>query len=236
MYVEDQLRITIRIGEIEIAGSQVRRKVLALFCYLLTRPAFSATRDQVLDALWPDLGPEVAVNSLNQTVYFLRRVFEADYREDASPGYLHHETDVIWLDIELVGSRSADSAQAIVRATADPTPERVEALSEVYRGRFALDFAYEEWAVPYRESLHASYLQVIEAAVRTDIATGHYDRAIRLARRALEVDPDAEQLEVSLLRLYRLTGAHAAAAEQYEHYAAVQRSELGVEPPPLDAF
>ena len=39
----------------------------------------SSTRDQVLDALWPDLEPLVAVNSLNQTVYFLRRVFESTF-------------------------------------------------------------------------------------------------------------------------------------------------------------
>jgi len=45
----------------------------------------------------------------------------------------------------------------------------------------------------------------------------------------------AEHLEFALLRLYRLTGAHAAAAEQYGHYAAVVREELGLEPPPLDA-
>ncbi|MEJ7696538.1 MAG: BTAD domain-containing putative transcriptional regulator [Candidatus Limnocylindrales bacterium] len=52
----------------------------------------------------------------------------------------------------------------------------------------------------------------------------------------LTVDPDAEQIEVSLLRLYRVTGAHAAAAEQYAHYAAVMRNELGLEPPALETF
>jgi hypothetical protein len=33
-----------------------------------------------------------------------------------------------------------------------------------------------------------------------------------------------------------VTGAHSAAAEQYAHYAAVMREELGIEPPPLDAL
>jgi DNA-binding SARP family transcriptional activator len=178
----------------------------------------------------------VAVNSLNQTIYFLRRVFEPDYREDASPGYLHHETDVVWLDSELVRSRCTDSLEAVRRATENPSVDHIDQLSATYHGRFALEFSYEEWAVPFRESLHASYLQLIESAVGADIATGHHDRAIRLARHALEVDPDAENVETSLLRLYRLTGAHAAAAEQYEHYATVQRQELGVEPPPLEAF
>jgi flagellar hook protein FlgE len=34
----------------------------------------------------------------------------------------------------------------------------------------------------------------------------------------------------------RVTGAHAAAAEQYAHYAAMVREELGVEPPPLESL
>ena len=85
----------------------LRRKVLALLCYLLTRPGFSATRDEALDALWPQLGPEIAVNSLNQTVYFLRRVFEPEYSEDTSPGFVQFDSNVLWLDSVLVTSRSA---------------------------------------------------------------------------------------------------------------------------------
>ena len=45
-----------------------------------------------------------------------------------------------------------------------------------------------------------------------------------------------KQIELSLLKLYRRTGAHAAAAEQYAHYAAVLRNDLGIEPPPLDSL
>ncbi len=49
-----------------------------------------------------------------------------------------------------------------------PTPEssEVDALSITYRGAFALDFAYEEWASPYRETLHARYLETLEMASR----------------------------------------------------------------------
>jgi two-component SAPR family response regulator len=106
----------------------------------------------------------------------------------------------------------------------------------LYRGRFALDFEYEEWAAAYRDTLHASYLEIVERAVLDDFTSGHYDRAITVARRALEVDPSAEQIEVCLLRLYRVTGAHSAAAEQYAHYATVMREELGVEPLPLESL
>ena len=234
--IEDQGRVEIHVGQTVIPGSDLRRKVLAMLCFLLTRSKFSATRDEIVDALWPDMGPDLAVNSLNQTVYFLRRVFEPTYKEDLSAGYVHHDSDVLWLDGDLIHSRSQTCRDLIDKMGGMPSPQDVDALSELYVGRFALDFAYEDWASPYRDGLHVAYLHVIEAAVNQDIEAGHHERAIRLARRALSIDPNLESLEVSLLRLYRVTGAHSAAAEQYAHYASYLRDELGVEPAPLSSL
>jgi two-component SAPR family response regulator len=112
----------------------------------------------------------------------------------------------------------------------------VTELVTTYQGLFALDFAYEDWAVAYRESLHSAFLQVVERAVAEDSATGHFERGIAVARRVLSIDPNAEQVELSLLRMLRVSGAHAAAAEQYAHYAHALRESLGIEPPPLDAL
>jgi DNA-binding SARP family transcriptional activator len=235
-FVEDQGRVSVVIGDRHVAGSTIRRKVLALLCFLLTKPMMSSTRDQVLDALWPELDPLDALNSLNQTVYFLRRVLEEVYVDDLSPGYLHHDSDLIWLDGELVTSRSNQCRDLIKSLPVTPSPDEVNALVDAYHGRFALDFEYEEWAGPYRDWLHASYLEIVERAVTSDIETGHFERGIRLARRVLDIDPAAEHVEVSLLRLYRASGAHAAAAEQYAHYAANMREQLGVEPPPLESL
>ncbi|HEX7590831.1 MAG TPA: hypothetical protein VF375_02680 [Candidatus Limnocylindrales bacterium] len=53
---------------------------------------------------------------------------------------------------------------------------------------------------------------------------------------ALQADPDADQIELCLLRLYRRMGARAAAAEQYAHYAGVMRNQMGIEPPPLESI
>jgi ATP/maltotriose-dependent transcriptional regulator MalT/DNA-binding SARP family transcriptional activator len=234
--IEDQGRVEILIGSLRVPGTELRRKVLALLCYLLTRERFSATRDEAVDTLWPDTAPEVAANSLNQTVYFLRRVFEPTYKDDTSAGYVQHDSDVLWLDQDLISSRSQACHRLMDTMSGDPSPADVDRLSELYRNRFALDFAYEEWAAPYRDSLHVGYLRIIERAVQRDLQTGHFDRGIRVARRALEIEPDQESLELSLLRLYRATGAHAAAADQFAHYSAYLRNELGVEPPSLSSL
>ena len=177
--------------------------------------------------------PVDALNSLNQTVYFLRRVLEEPYVDDW-PGYLHHNSDLIWLDSELVSSRSNRCRKLIKDSRLRPARPGEE-LVEAYVGRFALDFEYEEWASLPRW-LHASYLEIVERAINDDIETGQFDRGINLARRVLDVDPTAERVELSLLRLYRASGAHAAAAEQYSHYASAIREQLGVEPPPLESL
>jgi DNA-binding SARP family transcriptional activator len=234
VYVEDQGRVEIRIGTTTIGGSRIRRRVLALFCYLISRIGLSATREQVVDTLWPDLDPTVAINSLNQSVYFLRRIFEPGVRDDLSAGYVHQDQDLVWLDHELITSRSVECREIIRAMGPEPGPDEVEALSRAYRGSFAMDFEYEDWAADYRSSLHARYLQIVEHAVSMDLVAGQYERASTWARRALDVDPGADAIEAMLVRLYRRSGAHAAAAEQYAHYAAVLRDQLGVEPPAID--
>jgi DNA-binding SARP family transcriptional activator len=169
-------------------------------------------------------------------VYFLRRVFEPAYKDDVSAGYVHHDTDVLWLDQDLIKARSHDCRAFMDSLGLEPSPEDVERLSQMYQGKFALDFSYEDWAVPYRDSLHVSYLQIIEGAVTHAIEVGHHDRGVRLARRALDIDPDLESLQLSLVRLYRVIGAHAAAAEQYGHSSTFAKDELGIDPIPFDSL
>lgn len=234
IYIEDQGRLEFRIGDEVVAGSRIRRRVLALVCYLLTRPGMSATREQAVETLWTDLDPAVALNSLNQSVYFLRRGFEPGVRDDASAGYIHQDQDLVWLDRDLVISRSVDCRELMRSMGPDPTPEQIEDLSLRYRGAFAMDFEYEDWAAEYRMGQHARYLQIMERAIGMDAASGHNERAIVWAQRALDVDPSADAIEAMLIRLYRRIGSPAAAAEQYAHYSAVMRDQLGVEPPSIE--
>jgi DNA-binding SARP family transcriptional activator len=229
VFIEDLGRVRVLVGERSVEGSDVRRKVLALLCLLLTKGRWTATREEVVDSLWPELDPQSALNSLNQTMYFLRRVFEPDYREETSPGYVQQDGETIWLDTDLIDARSRACLSRIRGVTGDPDGETALGLAREYRGKFALDFAYEEWASPFRDGLHASYLRVIERAVRLDVDSGNLARGVLLAERASDIEPDSEELQLALVRIYRLEGAHAAAAEQYGHYSRAM-SDLGVEP------
>jgi len=233
VFVEDLGRIEIHVGERVVLGTEIRKKVLSLLGYLLTRHQFIATRDQVLDALWPEMDPVSATNSLNQSAYFLRRVFEPECDDNTTAGYLRSRGDLIWLDQSLVESRSSECLKLLVAIRRDPCSELITKLAEAYTGRFALEFMYDDWASTFRDMLHAGFLDRVERAVRADTNAGAFERALRMAQLALQADPDADQIELCLLRLYKRTGADAAASEQYEHYATAMREQLGVEPPTL---
>lgn len=235
VFVEDLGRIGILIGGRPVESSTVRRKVLALLAFLLTRPGIAATREEVLEAMWPDFEPSTAQNSLNQTVYFLRRVFEPRFSEETTPGYVGQDGETLWLDENLVQSRSRQCRELVKTVGTPADPAQAIELARAYRGRFALDFLYEDWASQYRDSLHAAYLRVVESSLRADTDSGHYERGILLAQVATEAEPEAEELQMSLTRLYRLSGSLAAASEQYQNYARSQR-DLGLEPEPFETL
>jgi DNA-binding SARP family transcriptional activator len=159
-------------------------------------------------------------------------VFEPTYRDETTPIYVGQDGETIWLDPELVDSRSRRCAELIREMPGDPTPDGALNLARAYQARFALDFEYEDWAAGFRDALHASYLRVLEHAIQIDLDSGHFTRGTFLAERANEVDPEADEIQAALVRLYRLSGAYAAAAEQYGRYSKSMR-ELGVEPRPI---
>ncbi len=219
------------VGDRIVNGRNLRRKVLGLFLFLASQPNGSATPDQVLEAMWPELDPEQGINSVHQTVYFLRRVIDPDYRAGVSVDYLHFNSDMIWLDRTLVDCRSWLCRRLIARRP--QTPAVVDQLLDNYLGRFAPDFAYEDWSAAYRDGLHAAFLAVVERAVAGQIGSADARWRLWVGQRTLTIDPDADAIEAQVIRLYRILGATAAAAEQYAHYATVMRDQLGIEPPQL---
>jgi DNA-binding SARP family transcriptional activator len=232
VWVEDLGLTSVTVGELLTEGQTMRRKALALLLFLLSQPRGAANPDQLLEALWPEQDPEPALNSLHQAIYVLRRVFEPNYHAGVSPEYLHFESDMVWLDPELVDSRSWQ-CQRLLASREWPT-ERINELVSTYTGRFAIDFMYEEWASSQRDRLHAQFLGTVEQAVSGRIGPGDVRWRLWAGQRALEIDPDADSIEAQVIGLYRVVEANSAAREQYAHYASAMREQLGVEPPPFE--
>lgn len=212
--------------------SQVRRRAAALLLYLASKPGHSAPREQLLDELWPDAGPRDALNSLHQALYYLRRSIDEWYEEITSADYVVLESEIVYLDSSLVVIESAEFAKDASATLLEAfNPDRNLATINLYRGAFAPEFEYEEWAIDYRTRIHALYLRLVQATADSQLAGGANEHAVLALSSALRLDPTAFELEGQLVRALWAQGSRAAAWEHYRHYSHAHDRELGLTAP-----
>ncbi len=237
LYVRDLGRVEYQVGDRVIAMSDTRRKAAGVLAYLVTRPNHTATREQVLDAIWPDSDPHAGSNSLHQTLYFLRRDIDPWYDDESSASYVSYEGEMLWLSPSLV---CPDSATFDTRASSAllPVASLEDQLSTLamYRGKFAPDFEYEEWSLAWRDRLHATYLGLVKASFKRLVASERHEEAIHVCQVALALDSEALDVEQALVWAYSSIGSESAASRQYAHFARAHNAELGLDPPSLTAL
>ena len=216
-----------------VAGSSIRPRSLALLLYLGTRPRHSATREEAIDALWPDAEPQAGLNSLNQAIYHLRRALDPDY-DDAPEGsatpYIRHEAEIVSMHPELVQYDSARLSAQLNKIRVRPRAEELEELLDNYHGPFGAELPFEPWAERYRSTLEVGLLTVMERAIAAAHAAGDYDRAINLAARAARVDPEDGGLLETLALLLAEDGAMAGARRAARRAITLLR-EMEITPP-----
>lgn len=236
--ISDLGTVSVTIAGHEIRLAEVRRKAAALLLYLVSRPRNTATREQVLEALWPEQSFEQAGNSLHQTLYFLRRsLVRSVDQEKPTVEYVKLETELVYLESSLVHIDSvAFSRQA--REMLSRHIESADALSLLrsYRGRFAPEFEYEDWAMAWREQVHGAFLELTEQVARSRLALGAGDIAAAVVRHALTVDPEAVELRPLLLACLYHSGAVAAASHLHRRYSLESMRDYGEALPDLAAL
>ncbi len=219
-----------------MAIGSIRRRAAALLLYLVTRPGQSATREQVMEALWPDADADQATNSLHQTLYFLRR--EISPEDDVARllvDFVPMEGELVYLEPDLVQVRSAAFLRQATSVMAPGTELRAMiSLAASYTGRFAPEFEYEEWSESWRQRVHTAFLRLTEEAALRAMSLGRPGDATAVLTHALTIDPEALELYPALIRALRGTGSLAASREAYAHFATAHRDALDEEPPPYE--
>ena len=107
------------IGTRTTAIGRIRPKSASLLLYLIASPRQMTTRERVLDDLWPDRA-DAAANSLNQTLYFLRRDVDPWYEVGTSVEYVRYEGETLALDEALVEADSVTFHADAVALSKDP--------------------------------------------------------------------------------------------------------------------
>jgi len=225
----------VRDGEPVTDGDLRRERVRALLAFLVGHRATS--RGAIMAALWPDLDERAAANNLRVTMTYLLRVLEP-WRSAREPAY-HIRVDgqavtlvtSDWLRIDV--DAFEEHVDAAAKAEADGTPslalEHNLAAVTLYRGDVYEGVAGADWVALEREQFRGRFVVAAARAGELLVARGDVDQAERVARRAVEVDPWAEDAYAVLASVALARGDRPAALRTPDR-ALEALTELDVEP------
>jgi DNA-binding SARP family transcriptional activator len=187
-----------------------RRHSAALIKLLALAPGRSLHREQVIDALWPDLDVGVAAPRLHKAAHYARKA-------------LGHR-DAVVLSADTVSlcphddvSVDAVQFQRLAEAAVDTGGiAAAKGALAVYGGELLPHDPYAPWADQHRLQLSRLYTELLHQAEDW--------------HQAVAVDPVDERAHLALAQRYAEIGDRGAALRQLDRLDQVMRHELGLEP------
>lgn len=210
-----------------------KKRVRMLLGALAGRAQASLTRDMVIDMLWPEADADAAINSLNQTVYQLRRYIDTSYRGGDSPEYVISTADLVALNPDLVKTDLDEIRTLPDRLRGGDWNHRQSAARrtiDLVRGEFLADLRYEEWTTVQQMAVHREVREsLLPIAVAPETAYAS-DIAERAAGALVALDPFDEPAILALADCLFRTGRRRAAHTLLVDYAQRLREEINETP------
>ena len=192
------------------------RKSWALLTYLLLTEV-SPTRSQLAGLLFADA--DDPLRALRWSLAEIRRGLGEGGSIDGDPVVLRLPPDTV-VDIAVLTHGSWTDAIDLAGLGA----ELLDGL--VVRGAPG----FESWLLSERRRLAAATEAILHEAALGLMAQGALERARGMAVRAASISPLDENHQALVIRLYRQSGDDASAQQQYDAFARLLDTELGVAP------
>ncbi len=209
-------------------------KERALLAYLAEESQQPHRREKLAGLLWPERSEAAARNNLRRVISNLRCML-GDRTPSGPPCLLVTGQTVrfnpacgAWIDSLTFASLLSPPGQ-------QPGPQLEEAI-HLYQGDFLEGFsiadspAFEEWIVLCRERYQRMMMEALHRLVEEYEGQGHYERALPLAWRQLDLEPWWEEAHRQLIRLLAHSGRRSEALAQYLKCRRVLAEELDVKP------
>ena len=207
------------------------RKAQLLVRLLALEPHHRLHREQICDALWPELDLASATNQLYKAIHLARRALEPNLAPRTGSRFLVTEGSLVqlrapgrlWIDAEVFEQQAAE---AIRRKDI----QLGEAAVALYGDDLLPEDFYEEWASARRDRLRLLHERLLAFLAEQHALARRYDRSIELLQCLVTRDPSNEDAHRSLMQLYAETGVPHQALEQYRECRAALHRELDAEP------
>jgi SARP family transcriptional regulator, regulator of embCAB operon len=212
-------RFVVELGGRRVEGDLPGRQGRVLLAYLVAHRDRTVTREEVLEALWPD-GRDGGLAPLLSKV---RRVVPLDG--------LRPDVPELWVDVEAAAAavHRAESALALGEPHQAWGPSQV---AMFVAGRRFLAGEEAPWIDDERRSLSALHVRALEAYAAATVSIGGTElaAAVRAARTLVELEPYRETGYRILMDALDREGNTAEALRVYDALRCRLRDDLGVTP------
>jgi len=198
---------------------------------LALEPKHQLHRQQIIDAIWPELEPEAGAANLHKIIHMARRALEPKLASGVDSQFiLTQEQQVrlcgpggVWIDLE-------EFEKSSIRAFRSGSVSDCEQALELYEGDLLSEDLYADWCIRRRDEVRASYQELLMKLGAVYAAKQRYDLAIGQFEKVISGDPSNEEAHRELMRLYVLTGRRSEALRRFHQCCEAVRRDLGAEP------
>ncbi|MFI5265941.1 MAG: BTAD domain-containing putative transcriptional regulator [Chloroflexota bacterium] len=207
------------------------RKAKSLLKLLALAPGRQLHREQIMDALWPDMAPREAANNFHQALHAARQALASLGDADAPLCQLTLRDQTLHLECVGVFDTDVDRFErASSRARASSDAAAYRGAASLYTGELLPEDRYEEWCAGKRDELRDRYIDLLSELARLYEARADVSAAIATQREVLAADPTREGAHAALMRLYTSAGREDDAARQHQQLERMLREDVGIEP------
>ncbi|MGH3696266.1 MAG: BTAD domain-containing putative transcriptional regulator [Pseudonocardiaceae bacterium] len=192
-------------------------------------------RDQLMELLWPGVGPTVAGNRLSVLLSTVRDVLQPHSAGEAplaaTDGAVSLNRAQVSVDVEDFLAHANTAFDAYRAGEPDTTAQLLAAIA-AHTGDFLENDPYQEWASAIAEEVRAAHIALLRALTTRLRDAGATDDAVRYTLRLLEQDRYDEEAYRILIGVLFHAGRLGEARRHYQSYVR-RMAEIDVRPSPL---
>ncbi len=226
----------VRVGGQVLNESTSRaRRPWSLLQYLMVYRNERVTRQQLIDALWPEGSSEAPEKALKNLVYRVRTAFAALNADIAGEVILYMNGNY-QLNNQLMWRLDFEEFERLrTQALKENTPhahaiECAMKAIELYHGDFLADQVYEDWVLPLNTHYRSLYFGCVYRALDLLEAAGQDSTIETVCQRALAIDQFEEELHLAYMNALVRQDKKSVALAHYGKMADLFFRELGVGP------